>query len=283
MGRRLWAAATVLTMAGLTCGSLAGSSVASAGVRASFSNPGGPIIRASGGNSTVPTISLNWSGYAATTSSTSTFSYVGSKFVQPKIKCHGVRDQFTSEWVGLDGFTNSTVEQDGTAAWCGGKHGTVAHYEAWYELFPAASVNVFRVRPGDRISALVNYSGGVFTLTIADLTTHKSKTHTATCAACKRSSAEWIIERPALCNSKETKCFLTELADFRKTKMSDDVAAVNGGAAQGISSFVNTPVYMIGLLKKGFISLDTVNPLNSAGDAFTANWDRSGSLVRIKL
>jgi hypothetical protein len=282
MRRRLWAAATALTMVSLAWGSLGGGSVAGASVRASVPNPGGPLIRAQGGNSTLPTISLNWSGYAAT-AGTSKFTYVSSNFVQPAIKCVGVRDQFTSEWVGLDGFTDSTVEQDGTAAWCGGRHGTVAHYQAWYELFPAASVGVFRVKPGDKISASVEYLGGKFTLTISDLTSGKSVTHTAKCSSCQRSSAEWIIERPALCNNKETKCFLTELADFRKTKMRDDVAAINGTQPEGVGDLTNTPVFMVGLLKKGFISLDSVSPLDASGTAFAATWERSGKTVPIKL
>jgi Peptidase A4 family len=282
MRRRLWAAATALTMVSLAWGSLGGGSVAGASVRASVPNPGGPLIRAQGGGSTLPTISLNWSGYAAT-AGTSKFTYASSNFVQPKIKCVGVRNQYMSEWVGLDGFTNSTVEQDGTSAWCGGKHGTVPHYRAWYELFPAFSINVFRVKPGDKISASVSYAGGTFTLTITDHTSGRSHTHTATCASCQRASAEWIIERPALCNNKETKCFLTELADFRKTKMRDDVAAVNGGQPEGVGDLTNTPVFMVGLLKRGFISLDNVGPLNTSGTAFTATWERSGRTIPIKL
>ena len=50
----------------------------------------------------LPTISLNWSGYAVT--SNKAFNYVHSEFVQPAIACPGVRNQWTSNWVGLDGF-----------------------------------------------------------------------------------------------------------------------------------------------------------------------------------
>ena len=54
----------------------------------------------------VPTISENWSGYAAT--SGKKFNYVHSTFVQPAITCPGVKNEWTSNWVGLDGFDNAT-------------------------------------------------------------------------------------------------------------------------------------------------------------------------------
>ena len=49
----------------------------------------------------------------------------------------------------VDGFTSGTVEQDGTFAHCGGSDHTKPVYQAWYELFPAASVTVFKVHAGE--------------------------------------------------------------------------------------------------------------------------------------
>ena len=62
----------------------------------------------------LPTISENWSGYAVT--SRRPFSHVEASFVQPAVKCSGKPDRWSSNWVGLDGFRDSTVEQAGTAA-----------------------------------------------------------------------------------------------------------------------------------------------------------------------
>ena len=98
-------------------------------------------------NAGVPTISENWSGYAVT--STKKFNYVSAEFVQPAVTCPGVKKQYTSNWVGLDGFNDETVEQDGTFAYCGGPNWTTPKYEAWYEMYPAGSVGVFKVKPGD--------------------------------------------------------------------------------------------------------------------------------------
>jgi len=275
--------ATAFTAAALMCAAAttAFSGVASAATTGSVPLPGGPMIRAAApGNSSIPTISENWSGYAAT--SGKKFNYVHSTFVQPAITCPGVKNEWTSNWVGLDGFNNATVEQDGTFAHCGGPQSTTSVYKAWYEMYPAGSVNVFTVHPGDVIDTAVSYAQGQFTLTVSDLTTGKSASDVAACATCQRASAEWIIERPALCNNALTKCFLTRLADFGTSTMGGTQARVAGGTVKGIGGFVNYPINMVGpLASGGFISLDTVSPLS--GKTFTATWDRSGSTVPITL
>jgi hypothetical protein len=294
--RRLFMIVTAGTLTGLLCaGAMAATSVSagasvagvSAGVTSHDVKPGGPIVRTSvpgaaaqlAGGTGLPTISENWSGYAAV--APQKFTYVHSTFIQPKITCPGVSNQVTSNWVGLDGFTSKTVEQDGTFGFCSGPASKTPQYEAWYELFPAGSVNVFAVNAGDKISVSVRFASGKFTLSVADLTTGKKATHTATCGACKRNSAEWIIERPAFCTSS-TSCFLAELADFHKTTMSDNQAQVAGGKMAGLASFANTPIDMIQPLKAGgFISLDTVAALK--GSAFTATWDRAGSVTPIQF
>jgi hypothetical protein len=232
-------------------------------------------------NAGVPTISENWSGYAVT--STKKFNYVSASFVQPAITCPGVKKQLTSNWVGLDGFNDETVEQDGTFAQCAGPTWTTPVYDAWYEMFPAGSVNVFKVKPGDVIDATVAYASGKFTLTIADATSGKSATTSAACSSCARASAEWIIERPAGCNASESKCFLFALADFGTTTMNDNLAGLDGQAWKGIDSFTNNyPIFMVAPLKSGgFITLDTVGGVSS--NSFTATWDRSGHPTPIQL
>jgi Peptidase A4 family len=278
-----------LAAAGLMCGGallavpgVAGAATSTPNVHAAVSQPGGRMIRAAGhsNSSTFPQIALNWSGYAAT--SKHPFTSVHSTFVQPSVHCPGIANQWTSNWVGLDGFNDQTVEQDGTFGFCGGKNHTTPRYEAWIELFPKPSVNAFPVHPGDIMSASVDYAHGKFTLTIADLTTGKSRTTAASCTSCKRASAEWIVERPALCANKTcTKAMLGELADFRSTTMSNNTASVAGGAAKSVGNFHNVPIDMINNLSHGFISLDTVGALS--GPSFTATWDRHGTTVPISL
>jgi hypothetical protein len=246
---------------------------------------GGPMIRITQGGVTaagVPTISENWSGYAATSSKK--FNGVSSTYVQPAVTCPGKPKQYTSNWVGLDGFNDQTVEQDGTFAFCGGPGSTTPKYVAWYEMYPAGSVEVFHVKPGDVMHASVEYAGGKFTLTITDTTSGKTATDVASCSSCARASAEWIIERPAGCNAAFTKCFLFALADFGTTTMSSDVAST-GGPWRSVAAYKNNyPIYMIQPLKSGgFVSLDTVGPVDTSTNSFTAVWDRSGHPTPISL
>jgi Peptidase A4 family len=272
--------ATVVATSGLLfAGALAGAASASASVAASRPQPSGTIIRTPG-NSGLPTISENWSGYAAT--SAKKFNFVSSQFVQPKVSCPGKANQFMSNWVGLDGFTTGTVEQTGTLGFCGGKKHTTPQYEAWYEMFPAGSVNVFKVKPGDIIDTAVKFTGGKFNISIGDVNSGKHFAISKGCASCERASAEWIIERPALCNNTFTKCFITALADYHTLTMGQDRAQVAGGKVKGIGAFNNVPIFMVNPVKSGgFISLDQVSALS--GSSFEAQWLRSGSTVPITL
>lgn len=287
--KRLFAT-TALTVAALlgTAGVTGISTAASAAVKATpaaasdtMPRPGGPIVgKGTSETTTVPTISENWSGYVATAKKQ--FTYVHSTWVVPTVTCPGVADQYTSNWVGLDGYTSDTVEQDGTIAWCGGSGHTTPKYQAWYEMYPADSVTVFNVKPGDIVDASVTYASGEFSLKVTDLSSGKTATDVATCASCERTSAEWIIERPGLCNNAGTSCILAELADFGTTTMAGDQAQVTGGNVKGVGGFTNTPIIMVDPLSDGgFISLDDVSALS--GKSFTVTWLRSGSTQPLSL
>ena len=83
--------------------------------------------------------SFNWSGYADTsTAKLPAFSRVRGHWVMPAVTCTR-EDTITAQWVGLDGLTSQTVEQDGTIGWC---FEGVPTYFTWYEMFPADTVVV---------------------------------------------------------------------------------------------------------------------------------------------
>jgi hypothetical protein len=265
-----------MVMTGMTA------ATASAGSAAATGAPmvGGATGRTSEG---LPTISLNWSGYAVT--GKTPYNYVSSEFTVPKITCNGTPDVYTSNWVGLDGFNDDTVEQDGTAAYCKGPTHLTAVYYAWIEMFPAPTVETFKVRPGDVVSASVNYTGGKFVLTITDVTRERTKTVSSTCSSCERASAEWIIERPAGCNRTETKCFLFALANFGTSTLSENVARQDGGATTGLSAYPNAhQIFMVQNTKKGgFYALDNIGAVQSSDNSFTATFLRSGHTTPISL
>lgn len=269
------AAATTFLSLGLA--SVATSAVASG----SLPNPGGARMIKVSSHAGPQTVSLNWSGYAVT--STRQFNYVHVRFVQPTATCSGKPLQWSSNWSGLDGFNNGTVEQDGTFMTCG-RTGNTPQYFAWYEMFPAGSVVVFKVKPGDVIDSSVRFANGMFTLKIGDITSDKWATKTATCSQCARASAEWIVERPAVCSSSScTHGLLTALANFGLATMSGAKATVQGGTARGIASFTNNyPIDMVQPLKKGgFISLDEVSPVDTSNQSFQVLWERSGTPIPI--
>jgi hypothetical protein len=115
--------------------------------------------------------SSNWSGYTVLGAS---FEWVLGSWIVPKAACTGITgDHFAAFWVGLDGYTSSTVEQIGTLTDCSGKK---PFYYAWYEFYPQGMVPIatLTVEPGDHISAWVVYHGKEeFVVTMKDNTTGK--------------------------------------------------------------------------------------------------------------
>jgi len=165
--------------------------------------------------------SSNWSGYAVLGSA---FVWAKGSWVVPVANCSGVkREQYAAMWVGLDGYTSTTVEQTGTDSDC---VGAIPSYYAWYEFYPRASVEITSVpvKPGDSISAIVYYdsANATFYTEIIDVTTGKSFITGAKVSGAVRSSAEWIAEAPC--------CTITggilPLSDFGTVNFGEDVSGV---------------------------------------------------------
>jgi hypothetical protein len=141
-----------------------------------------------------PVTSTNWSGYVDTGSD---FTEVNGSWIEPSVTCGGKTTALVAFWVGLDGYTSDSVEQDGTLIEC--YEGTAYQY-TWWEMYPTNDIQVVgeSVKSGDKIYAAVVRSGHSYTLTVTD-STHpaNSFTITQTCSDCANSSAEWIAEAPS--------------------------------------------------------------------------------------
>ena len=135
------------------------------------------FISHGGGVRNTTTTSTNWSGYAAT-GGNGAFTSVTTTFTQPAVTCTS-GDQYSSFWVGLDGYNSNRVEQTGTEADCVGR---TAEYSAWYEMYPRYPVTYGNtVQPGDVITESVTFSGAsTYTMTITDSTEGWTKTTTHT-------------------------------------------------------------------------------------------------------
>jgi hypothetical protein len=123
-----------------------------------------------------------------------TYTSVTASWVQPDVTCTGSTTS-AANWVGLDGFDNSALEQVGTASDCvGGK----AEYGAWWEVLPALETpySGVVVKPNDHLTASVTYEGsGMFTMSLTNSTEGWTKTTThAGSPGFRNSSAEVVSE-----------------------------------------------------------------------------------------
>lgn len=209
---------------------------------------GGPVNAAS---------STNWSGYAATGR---TYTKVSASWVEPTGTCSGSA-KYSSFWVGLDGFSSSSVEQTGSEVDCSGR---TARYYSWYEMYPAFPVNFSNtVRPGDHFTGSVTFNGGSsYTLVLADTTQGWSHTVNASLSGAANSSAEVIAEAPCCTASGG----ILPLAHFSPVTFTN--ATANGSS---IGNFSPTEIIMV---NSSGTAKDAISAL-SGGTSFTATWLRS--------
>ncbi len=211
-----------------------------------------PLTAHSGSRNAVA--STNWSGYAA---NGSTYTSVSASWVEPTGHCSSGR-QYSSFWVGLDGFNSSTVEQTGSEVDC---NGSTPVYYSWYEMYPAFPVNFSNtVRPGDHFTGSVTYNGSnSFTLKLSDTTQGWSHTVNATLSGAARSSAEVIAEAPSSVSG------VLPLANFGTVNFSG--STVNGST---LSNFNPTQIIMVNNAGRPKVSVSSLN-----GGSFSVTWLRS--------
>ena len=253
----------LLAMLAVAAGAALSATTASAATTsAGRFNPGGAIhlvgARSHGRGIQAQAESTNWSGYAGTTG---TYTSVSASWTQPAGTCSR-GDQYAAFWVGLDGYSSSTVEQTGSEVDCVGR---TAQYYAWYEMYPGPSENYTnKVAAGDQFNASVTYIGdNKFTLTISDTTKGWTESTTQTLTDAARSSAEVIVEAPCCTASGG----ILPLTDFGTASFSNSLA---DGAAIGSAGGL-TEITMVDNAGR---DKDTVSAL-TGGESFTATWLRS--------
>src|SRR5205823_9360208 len=107
------------------------------------------------------------------------------------------KSTYSSNWIGIDGFNNSSLIQTGTEQdYANGR----AHYNAWWEILPAAEtpISSIAVSPGDDMTASITKStASSWKITITDVTNGQTFTTTQTYSGAL-TSAEWIEEAPTV-------------------------------------------------------------------------------------
>lgn len=233
-------------------------------------------------------LSLNWSGYAAFTGyldiqnpTYGSVTDVSGTWIVPSVVANPNGDTFSSTWVGIDGYNNSTVEQIGTEQDV--INGSQNNY-AWFDLYPAATqiIEGFPVDVGDVIEGRVRYLGqedgnDVFRLTIKNLTQRKKFTivqQTQTGIPAHRSSAEWIVEAPGIISSSGQLAILP-LANFSsiafnkcKTEIDGRVGSINN------KHWTFDAIAMTSRTTR--LIKATPSSLDSKGKSFVVTWDSSG-------
>ncbi len=235
--------------------------------------------------------SSNWAGYADTND---TYASVSLSWIQPAVACagsggggslelgaSGLTGLFSSLlggpssaaafWVGLDGYSSTSVEQIGTDSDCDA--GTPS-YHAWYEMYPNPSATLPTsdvVSPGDHLTALVasNAAGTSFLLMIKDSTAGWNFSTTQAGSGFARSSAEVIAEAPSECTV--VFCNEVSLADFGQVGYSGSSLIDTAGTHGSLSAFNANEISM----SDNGTTLATPSNLSSDGSSFTVTWNNS--------
>jgi len=202
--------------------------------------------------------SFNWSGYAQDDSN-GTYKAVQDTWTVPTVtKLAG--SQYSSDWVGVGGFSDGTLVQAGTEA---DNIGGTVTYDAWTEILPAAEVVIpgLAIHPGNKIKTTVKEtSAGIWKMTVQDLTTGKSGSRTVHYSS-SGASAEAVHERPCIADG----CASTsDLARLTKTsKVTFDPGRLSTAPA-------GTPVWHPLLKVVPGAALNEIFMINNAGTAVIA-------------
>jgi hypothetical protein len=173
--------------------------------------------------------STNWSGWV---DSGTTFTGAEGEWTVPSVPATATTE-LSSTWVGVDGWSNSSLIQTGTTQ--ASVDGTTDYF-AWYEILPSASIEVGAVSPGDQIEAeVVEDSPGQWTIAIDDLTQGAGYSGQFAYSG-PGTSAEWIEEDPT--NGATSQLF--PFSDFGTVQLSGLAVDASDPGASTL-----TPVVMV--------------------------------------
>ena len=185
-----------------------------------------PQFRANG-QATTLVASTNWSGYAVSTGGQVT--HIEATWVVPTVDPSSPKPAYSSTWIGIGGYSDSSLIQAGTEQDVGLSGN--ANYYAWYELLPAYEISLFSVSAGDTINASITYGGSsVWTITLSDQTSGRN-TSFAVSYQSTFSSADWIHEATSLCTS-QTSCTVQTLTQTSDAVFSSAYATVGSDTGQ---------------------------------------------------
>jgi hypothetical protein len=231
----LWTASAVVSCSSLAVvvgsSSAAGAPAPAATVSGTFL-PGPGHIRLHAAKGMAATDSSNWSGYVQVANQKDTFTEVSDTIIVPAVEASPSGTQYAADWVGIGGYSDRTLVQDGIqTVVTTKKHKRVVAYDAWTEVLPQSEKALsLAIKAGDAVTATVWESAqNTWTMTVDDTTTGQSQSRTVKYRS-KGLSAEAIHERPCLgaCGSTSP-----DLATLAKTANVDFGPGTFSEAAPG--------------------------------------------------
>jgi Peptidase A4 family len=195
-----------------------------------------------------------WAGYAVINASP--YSAIKGSWIVPAMDCTRAGGD-ASPWVGIDGWSNDTVEQIGVDLDC---YRGRASYHPWVEMYPGPS-DYFRepIRAGDTLTASVTVSGDTWRLTESDTRTGWTRTfYRDPKNPPKESSAEAIVEDVG-------KGAVPPVPDFHSVSFTG--ITVNG------KTFASAGRVQRTTLERGSTPLSSETPLS--GGHFSVDWKHS--------
>jgi len=212
--------------------------------------------------------STNWSGYAVETNlaapASNAVTNVSGQWTVPVVSCTS-QTAYSSIWVGIDGYSDDTVQQTGTEQDC--RNGRPNYY-AWYEMYPQSSYKIgMTIRAGDVMTASVHYiSGTTYALTITDLTSNRHYTTTRTVRGALRQSAEWVVEAPSSFFG------VLPLANYGTATITNASATINGLTSNiAEPTWQNDPITMLTTTSPQ-VPRSTPSALSPDGTSFSTTW-----------
>jgi hypothetical protein len=210
------------------------------------------------------TTSPNWSGYVA--QATNEFTAASGRWTEPMAACTGTNTA-AAFWVGLDGYSDETVEQIGVQANCVAGQ---PEYFAWWQMWPSPvhdlSTTNYPVQPSDVLTASVARTGTSYKLTLrSSRGWHYTTTQTATD---ENTSAEWIASSPRRCHT----CDYALLTDFGSVNFTH-VEAADDGSLEPLSSWTQSggPIALRMVSAAGTLRAKT-GAVDGKGRSFAVTW-----------
>jgi hypothetical protein len=194
---------------------------------------------------------------------------ITGSWIVPEV-AYSVNDTYSSVWVGIGGYGETSLIQAGTEQHC--ENGKIEYF-AWYELLPRTIITIqnLNIQPGDKVTTtitLVDDNADSWLIQVVDETEGQSFQKTVTYDS-TRKSAEWIVERPLVNNQIST------LANFNQVTLTDCKTTINGVTGV-IKNFTYTPAVMVDANDSDLVE---TSRLGSDGASFTVTYIKPTEII----